>query len=95
MATEMAEIVRIQLEKDESGLIFATSGDLPGLFLAHRDLSAMKTDIPNVIRLLYQRRYNVSVEIVEANAQSEPDAPNLLGIWIAIPPHVIAANLSS
>ena len=47
------------------GWAVATSDDLPGLFIAHPDLEAVKSDIPDAIRILFKEQHGMDVRVVE------------------------------
>ena len=45
------------------GWWYATSQQLDGLLIAHKSLTAVKAEIPLVIKALYEAQYNIKVEI--------------------------------
>ena len=87
-------VVNVKIEESASGLFFATSEDLDGLCVAHRDLDKIKEDMPNIVRLLYKRRFDLDVKVFEASSPKGDDAPNKLGAWAAITPHVAEMALA-
>jgi hypothetical protein len=91
---EVVRIVRISIEQTDSGLFKATSEDLPGLLVTHRDIAAIRTDLPSIIKLVFQRRHNLDVEVREAMSQKcvGAGAPRLVPDWVAIPAHIAAAS---
>jgi hypothetical protein len=56
MMKEDQKIIVVRIARDEAGLYFATSDDLEGVHVAHRDPYKIIDDLPNVIRLWYKRR---------------------------------------
>ena len=49
---DKARIVRVRLESDESGLLTATSPDMPGLVVSDADMESLFQEIPAVIKAL-------------------------------------------
>ncbi len=45
--------VRVEIERDKTGVLFATSPDLPGLFVAEQDMAMLLAKIPANINLLF------------------------------------------
>ena len=56
------EIVLIKLRRDRDGLYMATSPDLAGVCVVHRDRDAIIDDIPNIVKLWYRRNRGIEVE---------------------------------
>jgi hypothetical protein len=56
------EIVWIQLRRDGDGLYTATSPDLQGVCVVHRDKAAIIEDMPNIVKLWYRRHRGIEVE---------------------------------
>lgn len=74
------EIIRIRIEEDKSGILFATSPDMEGLLVAEHDLESLKKEIPNTIKLMFMAR-GVDVCVLPAHKPSyEETIP-----WVAIP----------
>lgn len=40
-----------------------TSADLPGFYLGGKDLSALRSDIPTAIKLLFEKNYDIQVDV--------------------------------
>ena len=59
-----AKIVRVAIDEMD-GWTVATSDDLPGLFIAHPDQEAVKSDIPDAIRILFKEQHGLVVRVVE------------------------------
>lgn len=62
---EDIRVIRIRIDRHQRGLFMATSPDISGLYLAHRDLNAILADIPNIVRLWFRRRYNLDVRVFQ------------------------------
>ena len=59
----MTKQVEIIVEKDESGLFHATSADVLGLYVCHRDKEAIRADIPAVIEALCISNLGIEVRV--------------------------------
>ena len=59
---ENCEIVVIKIRKGADGLFTATSSDLIGVCVVHRDKERIIEDIPNIVRLWYRRNRGVEIE---------------------------------
>jgi 2-keto-3-deoxy-galactonokinase len=57
------EIITIDVERSATGLFTATSADLDGVFVAHRDLQAIVRDIPNIVQRWFKKRRNQDVTV--------------------------------
>ena len=86
----VTEIVRIDLAQTDSGLFVATSKDVPGLFVTHRDVAAIRSDMPTVIRAMYRRLYGLDVTVVEARHGADRGSPSAMPDWVALPAHIAA-----
>lgn len=86
---ELVRIVRISIDQTDSGLFKAWSEDLPGLLVTHREVAAITADLPDIIKMIFLRRYQMDVEVREAMPQKcVGSAPRLVPDWVAIPAHV-------
>lgn len=82
------KIVRVKIEKDSTGLFFATSPDLKGLLVAVQNKQDLDTGIQSAITDLYAAcGVKVFVTLAEDGA-GEGYAP-----WIAFPSSVAEAAL--
>ena len=52
--TERARIIHIRIEAGEEGLLYATSPEMPGLLVAEKDMDALMTEVPRVIKALFE-----------------------------------------
>jgi hypothetical protein len=59
---ENCEIVVIKIQKGADGLFTATSSDLTGVCVVHRDKDRIIEDIPNIVRLWYRRHRGIEIE---------------------------------
>jgi hypothetical protein len=84
-----AKIVRVKIEADESGLLFATSLDLKGLLVAERDREDLNQSIASAIVALYAAS---GVEMIATMAEdgNGHDCP-----WVAVPAEVARAALET
>ncbi len=83
--TDYARTVDVTIEQTASGLFVAHSQSLPGLSIASRDLEAIKDDVPNVIRALYEHQgLEVFVLPLDGGASDE-EFPKT---WVATPAYL-------
>jgi hypothetical protein len=61
--SEAHGIITIEVKRGESGLFTATSDDLDGVFIAHRDLNAVIADMPNIVQRWFKKRRNQDVTV--------------------------------
>jgi hypothetical protein len=92
MATATVELIRIRIERSADGLYCATSPDLTGICLTHRNIAAIYDDMPNVIRLWYKSNRGADVEVMQAPLPAENDGFD----WksVAIPAEIAAMHVS-
>lgn len=85
-----AQIVRIEFERGEAGLIFAVSPDLRGLLVAERTMEEVEAAIPRAIADLY-------AACGEAVVVSRVDAPSCAPedeSWVAFPADIARMALA-
>jgi hypothetical protein len=70
---EYAEIVNIKIRKEPDGFFVATSVELPGLVLAHKDIRMVLQDVPTAIVALYKANFDIDAEVIEAFPASSDD----------------------
>jgi hypothetical protein len=58
------EVIVFKVHRETDGLYTATSPQLAGVFVSHRDLDRIVGDIPNIIQLWFRRHKNVAVEVL-------------------------------
>ena len=56
------ELVLFNITRDNDGLYTATSPDLSGVCVVHRDRARIVEDMPNIVRLWYRRHRGMEVE---------------------------------
>lgn len=56
-------IVVLDIRRETSGLFIATSSQLDGVYLAHRNLDAILDDVPQVVKLWFKSNKNADVEV--------------------------------
>ena len=74
-------VFRIEIEKELDWFV-ATSEDLPGLFLANRDLSKVYGAIPDAIMILLKEQPTMETKGETGGRCTSNEDP---GHWIAIP----------
>ena len=55
--------IRVDENYREHGHWELTSKNLPGLFLAGKDLNALRADVPNVIKVLFKNNYDLVADV--------------------------------
>lgn len=84
-------VIQVREKLKEGGYWSVTSKDLPGLFLGGTDIDAIREEVPEAIRLLFELNYGMKVDVrrntdVAAIAKRVP--PEFLGVphaWTAAP----------
>ena len=56
-------VIQVNENYREGGHWELTSKNVPGLYLAGKDLSALRADVPNVIKVLFKNNYDLAVEV--------------------------------
>lgn len=80
-----AKIVHVEIEKDHTGVFFATSPDLKGLFVSESDPEILVREIPINIRMLYAAQ-GIDVEVLPAHEAADEEATP----WVAVFPQPLA-----
>lgn len=75
-----AKLIRIEFERGEAGLHYATSPDLKGLLVAEPSLEAAREAVPSAIAELYEA-CGVSVVVSEVDDSSYLPQES----WVAVP----------
>lgn len=60
---EQFGIVVLEITQDRDGLYTATSPQLTGVFVAHRDLDKILDDVPNIMKLWFKRHKGMDIAI--------------------------------
>ena len=63
---DYAEMVSVKIKKGHDGFFVATSKEMPGLVLAHKDIQFVLQDIPLAIIALYKANYGIDAEVIQA-----------------------------
>lgn len=93
MDTIACEVIVFKVHRERDGLYTATSSQLEGVFVAHRNLDKIVEDIPNIIQLWFRRHRNVAVEVLWGRTSTVDDTTAyLVG---TIPVEVAAKALAS
>ena len=58
-------IVVLKVILDKDGLYTATSPQLAGVCVSHRDLGAIFEDVPNIMRLWFKRNRGIDIEVFQ------------------------------
>ena len=85
------EIVRVAVRRNRSGWHEATSSDLPGLYVANPDVSAVFEDVPLTIKALYKAQFGADVAVIEGiYREAHHEYP-----WLTVPTEIAAAQFSA
>jgi len=84
---EPGKLIRITIANGDTGLLYATSRDLPNFFVAAPDRDSLMDEIPAVIRTLYelQGQKVLVYPVLEGDTENMP--------WVTIPAHMAAEAL--
>jgi hypothetical protein len=63
MSNINGDIIRVELERDNDGLYVATSPDLAGVCIAHRDVWAIHDDFPTIVALWFKTQRGQEVDV--------------------------------
>ena len=88
------EIIRIVLRRSRSGWYEATTSDLPGLYVANPDVSAVFEDVPLTIKALYKAQFGVEVEVIEGAYREAHEADQEYP-WVTMPIETAAAQFAA
>jgi hypothetical protein len=89
-----ARLINVKIEEGQEGLLYATSADLIGLFVAAPDLPALLEEIPEVIKAMFAAQgREVNVHRVERPVAGTPDHDRFP--WVAVPVHIAAHALGA
>jgi hypothetical protein len=87
------EVIVFKVHREADGLYTATSPQLAGVFVSHRDLDKIVEDMPNVIQLWFKRHKNVAVEVLTGRPCKVDDTISyLVG---TVPAEIAAQALAS
>lgn len=97
-SAELAEIINVAIAESESGLLTATSHDLPSLYVAGREMDALLEEIPSVIKALIKAQFGRDVDVYRAKSDPLTDDDEPLGRpwpWVTIPVEIAAKALAA
>lgn len=63
----MTQVINVEIFERQGGH-YATSKELSGLFVAHKNLETVKQEIPECIKLLLEHKTQRNVFVEEANS---------------------------
>ena len=87
------EVIVFKVHREPDGLYTATSPQLAGVFVAHRNLEKIVDDMPNIIQLWFKRHKNIAVEVLRGRSSTIDDTTAyLVG---TVPAEVAAKALAS
>ncbi len=89
-----AFIISIKIDEGRTGLLYATSPEMPGLLVAAEDRDSLLDEVPRVIKAMFQAK---GLEVAVLPSSRAPGATSLESPpWVAIPAHLAAlANSAS
>ena len=80
-----ARYIRVNIDQTPSGMLHATSGDLPGLLVVEEDMETLQREIPLVIVALFKAQ-GITMSVSRAVRTDDDPWP-----WVALPDAHIAA----
>lgn len=63
MSNTHCDVIRVELERDQAGLYVATSPDLKGVCIAHRNVWAIHDDFPSIVALWFRENLGREVDV--------------------------------
>ena len=72
------EVIVFKVRREADGLYTATSPQMAGVFVSHRNLEKIVEDMPNITRLWFKRHRNVTVEVLRGRVSHENDTTSYL-----------------
>jgi hypothetical protein len=85
-------IVVLEVTRDGDGLYTATSPQLTGVFVAHRDLNKIIDDVPNIMRLWFKRHKDVDIEVFKGPTHHS-DGTQMISM-VPVPAEIAARALA-
>jgi hypothetical protein len=83
------EIVVFEVRRDADGLYTATSPDLTGVCVAHRDFDKIVNDMPDITRLWFKRNKGIDISVYQGPTET---SDNTVKIPVIPVPAEIAAQ---
>jgi hypothetical protein len=72
------EVIVFRVRREPEGLYTATSPQLAGVFVSHRDLDRIVEDMPNIIQLWFRRHKNIDVDVLMGRTSQDDDTTSYL-----------------
>jgi hypothetical protein len=85
-------IVVLKVVQDRDGLYTATSPQLSGVFVAHRDLDKILDDVPNIMRLWFKRNKGTDIEVFKGPVHHS-DGTQMISM-VPVPAEIAAQALA-
>lgn len=85
-------IVVLEVTQDRDGLYTATSPQLKGVFVAHRELDKIVDDVPNIVRLWFKRHKDMDIEIFKGPTHHS-DGTQMISM-VPVPAEIAAKALA-
>lgn len=76
--SEKAGYIAVRIAQSSSGLFTATSNDLPGVFVAHRDIDKIADDMPAIIQRWFKHHRGLDVTVLSGPLQKFDDSFGML-----------------
>ena len=92
MSNSTYEVVVFKLRRDADGLFTATSPDLEGVCVVHRDRDRIIEDMPNIVRLWYRSNRGIEVEPFWGASRDKDDTASIP--MLTVPAEVAAQALA-
>jgi len=70
---DKCEIIVVEIKQDPDGLYAATSPQLAGVCVMHRDVGRIVNDIPNIIRLWFKSNRGIDIQVFSGPEQHFDD----------------------
>jgi hypothetical protein len=87
-------VINVDVEEGAEGLLYATSPDLKGLFVAAATVDDLDLEIPRIIKILLEEQTDGGRWVVRP--ASRGGAPgHITHMWAAVPPHIASAALNN
>lgn len=72
------EVIVFKIRREADGSYTATSPQMSGVLVSHRDPKKIVEDMPNIVQLWFKRHKNVAVEILTGRASHDDDTTSYL-----------------
>jgi hypothetical protein len=72
--------IRVFVLRNRRGLFVATSPDIVGLNVTHRDVNAILADMPNIIRVWLKRTRGLDVRVFQETVEDSTESFNITAL---------------